>query len=305
MLIVRKILIWCGISVFFNVTFYPAIMMAAEKELPASQDISSTSTGTIMSTSTGTNASAIGRWIAQKNVEEPALSVNEPMYFVLGKEGGDTDARFQLSVKYRLFEDDGDVVRHAPFLERLTVAYTQTTLWNLEANTDKMQTNFRPSLFWEFRKPQQIGVLPSFLRFGYEHESNGESEEKHRGIDTVFIFPAWKTQVWGRDLFAGVKLYDYLRKDDNNSDIEKYRGYWDVYARYGNEDSWLVDGIWRWGTGNHNMVQLDISYPLAKGILSRTGLYLYVQGFYGYGETLYRYNEKTDACVKFGLAVVR
>lgn len=35
---------------------------------------------------------------------EPDLTVNEPMYFIVGNDG-DTKARFQLSLKYRILDE--------------------------------------------------------------------------------------------------------------------------------------------------------------------------------------------------------
>ena len=59
---------------------------------------------------------------------EPALSANEPMYFLMGKnsEHG-TDSRFQLSFKYRPFDPEGSIAGFVPLLSNLYFAYTQTT----------------------------------------------------------------------------------------------------------------------------------------------------------------------------------
>jgi hypothetical protein len=60
-------------------------------------------------------------------VNEPALSVNEPMYFVIGGSGGAT-ARFQFSFKYRLFDPDSLPVSWLPPLAGLHFGYTQTSI---------------------------------------------------------------------------------------------------------------------------------------------------------------------------------
>ncbi|HLE65532.1 MAG TPA: phospholipase A, partial [Burkholderiales bacterium] len=61
---------------------------------------------------------------------EPPLTENEPVYFVMGTRGG-TNARFQLSFKYRLFDRSLGWGRDQPWLSGLYLGYTQTTIWNL------------------------------------------------------------------------------------------------------------------------------------------------------------------------------
>ncbi len=253
------------------------------------------------------HSSAIGEWSSRNNGDEPALYINEPMYFVVGRHGGDTKARFQVSFKYRLFEKDGIVVDKLPWLENLHFAYTQTSMWNLSSNSTAFEdTSYRPSFFWEFQNINiKVKNMPNFLRIGYEHESNGQGGDKSRGINTLFIFPAWIIQAGGRDLAVGTKLYVYISRDSENADIEKYRGYADLIVRYGREDSWFIAAMWRYGIDNKNTIQLDFSYPIRKKIFARTGGYLYIQSFYGYGETLLTYNQKQDINVRFGFAVVR
>ncbi|RKZ67230.1 MAG: hypothetical protein DRQ44_05905, partial [Gammaproteobacteria bacterium] len=73
-------------------------------------------------------------------VDEPALSVNEPMYFVAGGstdsvDTRDTTARFQLSFKYRLFDADSLPVEWLPLLSDLYFGYTQSSLWDVGADS--------------------------------------------------------------------------------------------------------------------------------------------------------------------------
>lgn len=245
----------------------------------------------------------MGEW-RPGEVEQPALTINEPLYFVAGRNDGETTARFQISFKYRLFDTDGVVVKHAPWLEKLHFGYTQTSLWNLSEDSAPFEdSSYRPSLFWEFEN-LRIGDLPELLllRAGYEHESNGQGGEDSRSLDTLFIFPACEGKLWGRSLVVGSKLYFYL---DQEKDIEDYRGYADLIFRYGNEDSWLLAALWRHGAKNRNTVQFDLSYPVRKRIMARTGGYIYLQAFQGYGESLLTYDQREDMNVRIGFAIVR
>lgn len=269
----------------------PTVSSAAEKEWPLTQD--------------GPKDSALGESLFREDREELALTTNEPVYFVVGRNDGDTKARFQFGFKYRIFDADGIVVENVPWLEKFHFAYTQTSLWNLSADSSPFEdSSYRPSFFWEFKRPQ-IGKMPDFLRVGYEHESNGQGGDQSRSIDTLFILPVWETSMESRSLVVGTKFYVYTDQGRQNQDIEAYRGYADLIMRYGREDGWLMAGLWRHGTSNKNTVQLDLSYPIRKRIFARAGGYFYVQSFYGYGETLLTYNQREDLNIRFGFAIVR
>ena len=247
----------------------------------------------------------VGEWKPYESENEPILSINEPIYFVVGKDDGETIARFQFSFKYLMFDPDSVVVKKIGLLKNFNFAYTQTSLWNLSADSKPFEdTNYRPSFFWEFRKTQG-GLSPAFLRTGYEHESNGQGGEDSRSIDTLFFFPAWATLVKGHQLIVGTKLYSYLDQERNNRDIEDYRGFADLLLRYGNEDGWLVSMLYRYGMENKNTIQLDLSYPIRKKFLARAGGYFYLQAFHGYGESLLTYDQKQDLQLRLGFAIVR
>lgn len=236
--------------------------------------------------------------------EAAALTVNEPMYFIVGNDDGDTKARFQLSLKYRLLDESSGIVQTLPWLKNLHFGYTQTSLWNLSEDSAPFEdSSYRPSLFWEFgrmRGPERT----HFLRVGYEHESNGQGGEESRSIDTLFFMPGLVTRISGRDLVFAPKLYSYLERSDNPN-IADYRGYGDFIVRYGNDDSTVVQLMYRRGSSGRHTTQLDLSIPIRERIFARTGAFFYVQAFDGYGETLQRYDKRTSWNVRAGLAIVR
>lgn len=238
--------------------------------------------------------------------DEPALSANEPAYFVLGSNNDrGVDARFQLSFKYRPFAPEGSVAEIAPYLSNLYFAYTQTTLWDLGGDSSPFRdTSYRPSLFYHW-----VGDggkwLPYEWRAGYEHESNGQGGSDSRSIDTAFVRPTWHIDLAnGRRLSLFPKFYNYLAKDDND-DIHRFRGYADWQVRYGREDGWMVSGLYRQGTGGFSSGQLDVSYPLSNRIFARTGTFVHLQVFSGYGETLLDYNIDRGTQIRLGLSLVR
>lgn len=237
--------------------------------------------------------------------DEPALSANEPMYFVVGGGSGAT-ARFQLSFKYRLFDPDSHPVQWIPFLSRLHFGYTQTSIWGLGANSSPFRdTSYRPSLFWQGETHGESRQMPELLRAGFEHESNGKDGVNSRSINTLFAQPVWRTGFSdGRTLTFAPKVYGYLEKSDN-PDIQRYRGYADWILRYGREGGWLLATQLRNGTSGHGSAQFDLSYPLRQPIFARTGGFLHFQLFKGYGESLLDYNLDRGTQVRVGFSIVR
>jgi len=236
---------------------------------------------------------------------EPALSVNEPVYFVMGARDG-ANARFQLSFKYRLFDPESAPARLIPFLDRLHLGYTQTSLWDLHGESKPFHdTSYRPSFFWQGALDTHSPWLPSHLRGGYEHESNGKDGSSSRSIDTLFIQPAWRWNLSGdTNLIFAPKVYSYLDKDDN-PDIQRYRGYADWLVRLGDERGWMLTTLLRQGTKGYSSGQFDLSVPLRAPLFTRTGGFLHFQLFSGYGESLLDYNQRTPPQFRVGFSIVR
>lgn len=237
--------------------------------------------------------------------EEIGNILNEPVYFILGKNGDDIKARFQFSFKYKIFDDDWSLAKKVSWFKNLYFAYTQTSLWNINASSSPFEdSSYRPSIFWE-KIQLNDGFLFDFIRLGFEHESNGQGGYSSRSIDTLFILPLWVFSLKDYDLFFGSKIYIYTSKGRFNKDIEKYRGYRDIIIGYIKEDGWMALFQWWGGYNKKNTLQLDLSYPIRKKIFSRVGGYFYLQYFYGYGETILKYNEKVSSTIRFGFGIVR
>lgn len=235
--------------------------------------------------------------------DEPALSVHEPMYFVVGG-SDDLTARFQLSFKYRLLDPAGAPVRWFGPLAGLHFSYTQTSFWDMTDDSAPFRdTSYRPSFFWQGVTPGQ-GLAPDLLRWGYEHESNGRDGDGSRSVDALFAQPVWQSNFAdGRTLTFAPKFRVYLDKSDNR-DIHRYRGYADWNVRYGRENGWLLSAQLRHGTAGGS-AQVDLSYPLRAPLFARTGSFVHLQVFSGYGQTLLEYDVRQNPQVRLGLSVVR
>lgn len=238
---------------------------------------------------------------------EPALTLNEPMYFLFGA-SGDPSARFQLSFKYRIFDAEGPVVGLLPFLGGLHFGYTQTALWDLVADSRPFRdTSYRPSLFYRWNLAAEAGSRSAVeLRTGYEHESNGRNNDTSRSIDTLFASADWRYFLGGGPSYLGVspKVWAYLDREDN-SDIYRYRSYGELGLRYGRDDGWLARLNLRRAMGGVGSTQLDLSYPLRRSILSGAAAYLHFQVFDGVGETLLDYNRSNGTQFRIGFSILR
>lgn len=237
--------------------------------------------------------------------EEGRLSFFDPMYLMLGQRGG-TNAKFQLSFKYRIFQAATPTSKGP--IDNLYFGYTQFSLWDLSSDSKPFHdTNYRPSLFYYLPDTGVKGGLLSRLAFagGLEHESNGRSGAESRSINTVFIKPTFylgNLNSWHATVTP--KLYYYLSKSEN-SDIADYRGYADLRLTWGKADSWELAATLRKGMkGSHYSADTQLSYPLAQ-LLPGTAGYLVLGYFTGYGESLLDYNRKRASQVRIGYSISR
>ena len=236
--------------------------------------------------------------------EEPAVSAHEPVYFLVGTRNG-LNARYQLSFKYRIFDKESTPAQWWPALGQLHFGYTQTATWDLDVNSKPFHdTSYRPTLFWQKRLDNSEN-MPRYLRAGFEHESNGREGANSRSVNLAYVQPAWRADFDdGNSLIFAPRFYGYLDKVEN-ADIARYRGYADWLLRYGDESEWVVSGRVRVGTAGHSSTQFDLSVPFRKPLFARTGGFIHLQLFNGYGETLLDYNQRHPAQLRVGFSIVR
>ena len=235
------------------------------------------------------------------------LSFNEPMFFTIGNSGGNRNAKFQLSLKYRLFMPEDP--RSRGFLDNLYFGYTQFSLWDLSAPSAPFRdTSYRPSVFYML---PDVGIRSSLISrvgiaTGLEHESNGKDGTASRSVNTYFIQP---TVNFGNlndyHLTVSPKVYAYLGPTRDNPDIGSYRGHMDLKLAYGKPDGFEFATTLRKGQrSNTGSVDSQLSYPLSKLIPGTAG-YLVASYFYGYGESLLTYNQKEHPQFRIGYAFWR
>ena len=255
----------------------------------------------------GTPTQAARRQARPDTVPQPAITPHEPMYFIFGSSGGET-AKLQLSMKYRLLDEDSFLAQYWQPLGKLHFGYTQTSIWDLAEHSSPFRdTSYKPSLFYyePHSRVSESGRSNLSFAAGLEHESNGRDGNFSRSINMAFARPTW--QVFFRDdryFTISPKIYAYLDKNDN-AGIDHYRGNVDLNLRYGRSDGWLWSATLRKGSANHGSLQLDASWPLRRRFFADAGGFLHLQYFNGYGETLLDYNHRRAPLWRVGFSIVR
>ena len=235
-----------------------------------------------------------------------SISVYEPVYVIVGGDGG-LNAKFQISFRYRLFDDKGKLAERLPWIDDLYLSFSQTSLWDLnELSKPFKDTSYRPRLF--FGDFDLMRILDGRVRVGFEagagHESNGKEGTESRSFNMLYIRPAMTFgDPDGLRAYIAPLIHNYIAADENR-DIADYRGYVDWMIGVGSKgglDFWAT--LRKGKRSDFGSAELNLSYPLSK--LSGGDLtgWVMLQYFGGYGESLIDYNRKIDSQLRLGIAV--
>ena len=236
------------------------------------------------------------------------FSAHEPIYFLIGPEP--PNVKFQFSFKYAVLNPEAPLVRAAPALAGVSLAYTQTSLWDTsDASAPFFDSSYKPELLWSDEYMPALsreGVYGTGLQFGVLHESNGRDDEQSRSLNIVYLRPIVTLgDPRGFHVTVAPRVFTYIGGQEGNEDIEDYRGYGDLRVAAGWRQGLRVSVLGRVGDDwDRGSAQVDVTYPLRRLLGGNFDLYLDIQGFYGYGESLLEYDERSTA-VRFGVAVVR
>ncbi len=231
----------------------------------------------------------------------------EPIYFIAGSTA--PTAKFQFSFQYQLVSETGWLAQHVPISKDFHFAYTQVSLWDLAApSAPFFDTSYKPALIYSQDRLLGGATNDWFqldLVGGAQHESNGKNGVDSRSMNIVFLKPSL---TFGRDdrlqLTLQPRVWSYISDLDDNPDIDEYRGYFDLRAVLGWRRGLQLSALGRMGhEGNHTSLQLDLTYPTMR-FFNSFSFYLQAQYFTGYGESLLRYNERTDV-FRIGFSLYR
>jgi phospholipase A1/A2 len=218
-----------------------------------------------------------------------------PLYAQQGLYMNHAEAKFQFSFRFPL--TSGKLFVRG---DGLDLAYTQKSFWQVynAQSAPFRETNYDPEIFYTMPLSFHPRGANTALRFGLEHESNG------RGIVEQVSFSRSWNRAYAKFIFAKDNYIIALRpwyrfpegpkssptdtSGDDNPDIEKYLGHFDLTAalHYRNyEFSLLARDNLRTGYG---AIELGMSFPLHHKVRG------YAQFFNGYGESLIDYNHNIN-----------
>lgn len=228
----------------------------------------------------------------------------QPIYFLVGTEP--EKSKFQLSLKYRFFNPNGSWGRSHPWLRGFHIAYTQTSLWDLESDSKPFEdTSYKPEFFYLTSNLNILGhsITNCFFQTGYQHESNGQGGLNSRATDMIYIRPIFILYHERSQLGISIapKLWLYLSNEDKT--LKDYRGYFDLVVTCGKADSLVAQSSFRWAKEGPS-VEVDLSYPLHQILFGNLDIYLQVQYTNALAETLLNFRKRTQA-LRIGFALVR
>jgi outer membrane phospholipase A len=230
------------------------------------------------------------------------------MYFLFGVDPGLEQSKFQISLKYRLFNPEGLLARNAPWLSDFYLAYTQRSIWDLEGDSKPFDdTSYMPEMFYLLPKIDlNIDRVSAFgIQAGLQHESNGEGGDESRSTNYLYIKPIMGIHLMDRyHLKIAPKIYTYVANDDDtNADLDDYRGYFDLEVGIIDREGLAIKSHFWWARKGAT-VQADVTYPMTRILGESLNFYLHAQYFSGYAETLAHYDERNHA-FRLGVSIVR
>ena len=235
------------------------------------------------------------------------ISGYEPLYFIGGSSS--PNVKFQISFKYQLLNTYGRLAEACPPLKGFHIAYTQTSLWNLNGGDPAFyDTSYKPEILYRWERViggQATNWFRLDLQTGLQHESNGKGGDTEHSLNIGYLQP---TLTFGRDdnfqLTLQPRAWVYLGQLYHNEDLADYRGYVDLRTTVGWRRGLQLSALGRMGqAGDHRSIQLDLTYPTMR-FFGSFSLYLNIQYYRGYGESLLGYNQETDAW-RFGFSLFR
>lgn len=224
------------------------------------------------------------------------VSIHEPNYFLFG--GPDDQVKFKYSIQYNMIYDS----------KLWYIAFSQESWWKLYDKSEPFyENNYNPETFLMFNNNDNcfdadLGNI-DFIRLGlYEHKSNGKDGDDSRGQDKYYI----ESQISYGDVYnigARLKVFGYYHLAKENKDLPHYQGYYEAefFAQIKSKTVKYLD---------KEKVYVKFGSSLSRGwveygarvrlVTSKIQPYLYVQGYYGYNESMIDYNKKENA-IRIGL----
>ena len=312
-----------------SLRFIPALFLAVSvsaAELPAQPDPLKAAPAVTVSTQEDVNnpVNALPTEQQQKSPQsayfgrktDRPVSAHKINYFALDHWPVNSRAqvKFQISMKFRVLEPNLYVLKYNLF--PAYIGYTQKSLWNEgQSSRPFEESNYNPEFFLDY-PANLISIgrfkMRSIVISPIEHESNGLDAVRSRSWNRQYIMVKFgleskeKLEISNSFLADKALLYvklwrasgyasqnDYLRSIGSNRKFLDYMGQGEVGLSVRNF-------LWGGSLKNH---QLDLRTPLYRykrrpsyelefrQQLPHMNFALYLQYWYGYGETLLRFDQ--------------
>ena len=165
------------------------------------------------------------------------VAQQNPLYSDHGVDVNHAEAKFQFSFRFPLTSRNLFVPG-----DGLDLAYTQKSFWQVynSESAPFRETNYAPELFYTMPLSFRPYGADTALRFGLEHESNGrgilEGESLSRSWNRVYTKLIYAKNNYVIALRPWYRIPERAKSSpsdaggDDNPDIEKYLGYFDLTA---------------------------------------------------------------------------
>ena len=250
-----------------------------------------------------------------KNEDRP-LSAHKLNYAAIDNWPGNNNAqiKFQISMKFRVLTPNLYVLKYNVFPAYF--AYTQKSLWNINQPSSPFEeNNYNPEFFLDY--PVNAAIigrikLRNIVVSPIEHESNGLSGVQSRSWNRQYVLVKFglesKEKLAITNSFLSDKALLYV-KLWNASGYEEENAYLQSVGKDGTFLDYMGRGeigvsvrnfLWGGALKDH---QLDIRTPIFRDSdkdsykfefrqqLPNMNFALYLQYWYGYGETLMRFDQ--------------
>jgi outer membrane phospholipase A len=231
----------------------------------------------------------------------------EPIYFAAGPQGHG-NARFEFSFMYRILNPERTNAHSSSILENFYFGFAMKSLWDLKARSSPFfDSSYRPSLFYLDDSFANFGEHDRLaLQTGIEHESNGLAAPDSRSLDKLFVRPIYTHTLNDRWQFqVAPSVWAYVGGLSDNPDFADFNGHADLTLKLVDEKGLGLTTILRRGDAAHASVEIDASYPMNKLVWRKLDMYLLLQFFDGWGESLRTYDERDPTQIRLGIMFVR
>lgn len=218
---------------------------------------------------------------------QPSFSMHKDNFIATGTElfskttKWNSDAKFQVSIKQRLTNST------LPFQTHIFLTYTQKAFWDIYRESFPFRDlNFNPTigigrpLIHNNRFLGMIGVE-------FEHESNGKDEDASRSWNKI---SANSTLIFRDRWVLQTKLWIPFVDGDSNPDLTQYAGYGFAALTYSSvKRKYNVSCVVTKRAGS--ILDANIMLNFSVRMFSNEDIYLYLEYYDGYGESLLDYKE--------------